>query len=64
MVGPLSFVVDFPIDFFFSCSSISQKKYVAKILGPFDVRKVPEVKSKGINFAVLKPNESDFFRKS
>jgi hypothetical protein len=42
MVGPLSCLVAFPDDFFFSCSSISQKIYVAKRLALFDILKVLE----------------------
>jgi hypothetical protein len=41
---------------------------MAKSLGPFDVRRVPEsqkhAKTKEICFAVLKPNEKVLFRKS
>jgi hypothetical protein len=39
---PISFLIVFPVGFFFSRSSISQKNDVAKSLGPFDVRKVPQ----------------------
>jgi hypothetical protein len=41
MVGPLFHLVAFPVDFF-SRSSISRKNGMAKILGLFDIRKVPE----------------------
>jgi hypothetical protein len=42
MVLPLFLLVAFPVDFFFSRSSKSQKIGVAKRLGLFDMRKVPE----------------------
>jgi hypothetical protein len=45
MVPPNSRLVVFSVDFFFSRSSISQKNDVAKRLGLFDIRKVPEVKN-------------------
>jgi hypothetical protein len=54
----------FPIDFFFSSS---QKYDVPKILGLFDVRKVPKrqkhAKTKKNCFGVLKTNERGMFRK-
>jgi hypothetical protein len=40
-VGPILALVEFPIDFFLSWSSMSRKNYVAKILDPFDVLKAP-----------------------
>jgi hypothetical protein len=44
------------------------KNDVAKILGPFDVQKVPKsqkhAKNNKICFAVLKPNERGSFRRS
>jgi hypothetical protein len=43
VVGPLLVLVASPVNFF-SRSSISRKNNVAKSLGPFDVRKVPESK--------------------
>jgi hypothetical protein len=36
---------------------------VAKRLGPFDVRMVPQSQNKEICFIVLKPNERGLFRK-
>jgi hypothetical protein len=42
VVPPLLCLMAFPIEFFFSCSSISRKDDMAKILGPFDVWKVPK----------------------
>jgi hypothetical protein len=39
---PLYHLVAFPVDFFFSRSSIAQKMICQKILGLFVVRKVPE----------------------
>jgi hypothetical protein len=60
VVGPLLVLVASP-DEFFSQSSISQKNNVAKFLGPFDVRKVPEsqkhAKNKKVCFTLLKPNK-------
>jgi hypothetical protein len=44
MVGHLLALVAFPIDFFFSSSSISRKNDVEKILGLFDVCKILESK--------------------
>jgi hypothetical protein len=42
VVGAIFHLVAFPVDFFFSRSSISQKNVVAKRLDPFDVRKISE----------------------
>jgi hypothetical protein len=42
VVGPIFRLIAFPIEFFFSSSSISRKNDVAKNTGPFDVQKVPE----------------------
>jgi hypothetical protein len=68
MVGPLSSLVVFHIDFFFSQSLINQKNDEAKKLGPFNVSKVPEgkkhaktCKNKQICFEVLNPNERGLF---
>jgi hypothetical protein len=68
MVGHLLALVAFPVDFFFSSSSIYRKNDVAKILGLFDVCKILEsqkhAKNKNIYFIVLKLNERGSFRKS
>jgi hypothetical protein len=67
VVGLLVHLVAFHVDFF-SRSSTSQKNDMAKILGLFDIRKVPKSqkhkKNKKICFAVLEPNERGSFRKS
>jgi hypothetical protein len=42
MVGPLSYLAAFHVDFLLSWSYISPKNDVEKTLGPFDVQKVPE----------------------
>jgi hypothetical protein len=42
--SPISFLVAFSVDFFFSRSPISWKNDMAKRIGPFDVWKVPTSK--------------------
>jgi hypothetical protein len=44
VVGPISCLMASPVDFFLPSSSTSQRSDVAKILGSFDVQKVPESK--------------------
>jgi hypothetical protein len=42
VVGPFSHPMAFPVDLFFTRSSIFQKNDVAKRFSPFDAQKVPE----------------------
>jgi hypothetical protein len=47
VVLPIFCLMESPIDFFFSRSSIPQKNDMVKSMGPFDVQKVPKSQKKG-----------------
>jgi hypothetical protein len=68
VVPSLFSLVVFPVDLFFSRSSISQKNDLPTSLGLFDNQKAPETQKKCKNeeicFTVLKPDERGLFRKS